>query len=304
MLRYILILFLLLSYVAFSQEVLYKNQLSFRSDNDSYIFSDRYYSFGSHIRYSRRLSSDFIFKNTEQHTLQLNLTIGQMAYTPDNFTETDTNLFDYPFAGWMYLSGEVMKSDEKHLFGLNLEIGVTGEESLVRQIHQWYHDFINIDHPSYVAQIPGEVMMNLKGKYVYDMILTDDQSLFLSFATEASLGTKDIFLEEGVTLSFGNRRKLNNTALQNMISTSGSENFGHLTIAYRYVGHNTLIEGSFLNDNAPFTLDAKNSVVSVRIGASFRKNKNTFKIQYSYNTEETSLSENHRFLSLLYELSF
>ncbi|NAS31458.1 DUF2219 family protein [Flavobacteriaceae bacterium R38] len=300
-----LILFLFSFQPVFAQEEP-KNSIAIRHDNDFFLgTTDRYYSFGNFIDYRRRLSSDFIFRKREDNSLQLNFSLSQQGFTPDQQDEIEVEVFDYPFSGWLSLSSEIVSATEKNAIKLKLELGVTGDASLAGQLQQWYHDFLNIgDRPTWVAQIPGAFLVNVQGNYTREFALSEHKKTFLSFLTNGSLGIKDIFLEQEALFSFGSRNRLHKSALYNFIGNRKQEIYGYAAIGYRYVAHNLLIEGSLFNDDAPFTLDAKNNLFKARFGGSFRLNQNIIKIEYQFNTAETSLSRSHNFVSVVFERNF
>jgi len=259
-----------------------KSLIAIKHDNDFFLGStDRYYSFGNFIEYRRKLSSDFIFKKRDDDVLQVNFLLSQQGYTPDELDEVETEVFDYPFSGWLSLAAELVKASEKHKVALKLEAGVTGDASLAGQLQQWYHEFTGIgDVPTWVAQIPGAFLVNVQGNYTREFSLSKKQTTFLSFLTNGSLGTKDIFLEQEALFSFGRRNQLNNSALYNIIREGAPELYGYFGVSYRYVAHNLLIEGSLFNDNTPFVLDANNNLFKLRLGGSFRLFQNVIKIEH------------------------
>ena len=304
--RYLFVLFLCIAAVQkiTAQETEPKNAVSLRHDNDFLLGTDRYYSFGSFIDYRRKIASDFIFEKKENNVLQLNFSLGQQGFTPDELDETVVEVFDYPFSGWLFLSSEVVQATTKNALSLKFQLGVTGDASLAGQLQRWYHDFLNIgDEPTWEAAIPGALLFNLQGRHNFEIPLSKKSNAFFNFLTNASVGTKDIFIEEELLFSFGKRNRLSNTSLFNFINST-REVYGYLGFAYRYVAHNTLIEGSLFNDDAPFTLDANENIFKFRMGVSFRIRSNIIKLEHNFNTEENSLSRNHNYTSFIFERNF
>ncbi|NER14822.1 DUF2219 family protein [Leptobacterium flavescens] len=288
-----------------AQDGEYRNQILVGHDNDFFTRSDRYYSFGTWFNYSRALESDFIFRKEDDGVLQLNFSLFQAGYSPDELDERNTDVFDYPFSGWLSVSSEILKANRKNLWGLQLEAGVTGNASLAGKLQIWYHDLLDFgDEPTWEAQIPGEFMLNLKGRYIADFRLSEKGGAFFSLESNASLGTKDIFVQQGLTFSFGRRRTLHQSSLYNIIGNDQTEFFGYVGASYRYVAHNSLIEGSFLNDNAPFTLDAETHLLFFKAGVTLNIKRSIFKVEYRANSKETPLARNHSFISLAFGRNF
>ena len=280
-----------------------KNLLSVRHDNDFLLDSDRYYSFGTFLNYSRLLESDFLFKKTDNNTLQLNFTLKQQGFTPDELDEFEVEVFDYPFSGWLSITSELKNANARNSFGVAVELGVTGDASLAGQLQRWYHRFLNIgDRPTWVAAIPGDFLINLKASYAYE-IPSLGENIFLGFLSSGALGTKDIFLEQEVLFSFGKRNELNKTSLFNYISDL-SETYGYIGASYRYVNHNTLIEGNLFNNDAPFTLNARNNLFKIRAGVHYGWKQNAIRLEYNLNTRETSISRGHDYTSFIFERRF
>ncbi len=305
--RYLFILFVCFNIGCqlLAQETAPKNAVSFRHDNDFLLGTDRYYSFGSFIDYRREIDSDFIFEKKKDNVLQLNFSLRQQGFTPDELDETEVEVFDFPFSGWLSVSSEVVKASKKNALSLRFELGVTGDASLAGQLQIAYHEFLDIgDIPTWEAAIPDALLFNLQGGHNFEIPLSKKKpEAFINFLTNASLGTKDVFIEEELLFSFGKRNRLSKTTLYNFINND-REVYGYFGIAYRYVAHNTLIEGSLFNDDAEFTLRANENIFKFRMGASCRIGRNIIKLEYNFNTEEASLSRNHNYTSFVFERNF
>ncbi|WP_340199918.1 lipid A-modifier LpxR family protein [Ascidiimonas sp. W6] len=304
MTRLLYLLFLVFS-VVFSQETNFDQQFSLQHDNDVLTGSDRYYSMGLFFRYKRELNSTFIFPKPISGKLQLNLMLSMKGYTPDKIDENDSSLFDHPYAGWLYIEGAVVSVKRNQLITIGLQLGITGKPSLAGELQRWYHRFAGIDSkPNWSEQISPELMTNVIFRYVVDIPLGTIPAVFISLNNKAALGTKDIFTEPGILLSVGRRSNLRTSSLFGMIGNSASENYLYLGTSYRFVVHNSLIEGSWLNNNAPFTLHPEKGRHRIIGGISLHKRHSTYKIEYNYISRPTPQAGNHDFMKFIFEYNF
>ncbi len=283
----------------------YQRQLYLQVDNDLYFSRDRAYSNGIMVGYSKKLSRDFMFvKVNPQEALQFDLQIGHQIYTPGDIDALNTRFFDRPFAGWFFAEAALTKATTHKMYRVALEAGVTGNASFAEDIQVWYHRLLGIDKkPSWVDQIPGELMVNIKPQFVFDKTLRDD--FFLNFVSNGSLGTKDIFIEQFAGFVFGSRNSLSTTSDFGMIGTSSTkEFFAFAQVGYRYVVQNSLLEGSLLNDNAPFTVDPEESILKFNLGLVYANQKNVFRAVFHFNTNEAPLEDNQMYVELKYAFRF
>lgn len=293
------------SFFCFSQESSRAQEWSLQHDNDIFNGSDRYYTMGSFIHYRTQVSRFFLFREKKEQEKQLNFTLGQQGYTPDEYEEADTSLYDYPFSGWLFVRAKAVAASERRLWSLGVEAGVTGKPSLAEALQTWYHRTVGIaETPTWQDQIPFGVHFNIMGSYVYEMKLPVNKPLYLDIMVNASAGTKDVFAEPGLLLSFGKRSPLHKTALHNMIGEGDRELFGFVGYAYRQVVHNTLIEGDFILDNAPFTLDVNRGLAIFRAGMVWRHRRNTYRIEYRHNSPETLRALRHDFIQFIFARRF
>ncbi len=282
----------------------HKHLIAATYENDVFILEDRYYSFGNLIDYRRVLESDFIFKNTKEDQLQLNFTLGQKGFTPDEFEQSDVSLYDYPYAGWLFLDSEITKSNQKRIFAIGIEAGLTGPASFADVIQELIHEVFNFENqPTWVAQIPTALLADFKSRYSFEFSSKKEHS-FLTIISSGAVGLKDVFLEEEALFSFGKRNPINKTTLFNNIPNSKREFYGYIGAGYRYVAYNHFIEGAIFNNNAPFTLGIKNHLFKLRVGTSFQIGSQIIKLEHYYNTAENNLSKSHQYTSISIERFF
>ena len=293
---------LLSIYFSYAQEV--NETVELVIENDKMVLLDRYYTSGLLISYKRSLESDFLLKKESNNVLQLNVTLGNETYTPKNLSDFDTRLFDRPFAGWLFLKTELAKVNTKNALFVAVEAGITGEESLAGKLQTWYHDFIGIDdNPTWYQEIEFKYLFNAKAKYIIETPISKKQSL--QNIGSISIGTKDIYIQYGLDYYFGTFNLLQNTSRLGLVdNTIQNEFYGYLGLAYKYVGHNTLIQGSLDYEDAFFTSDIERHIFKFRMGTVLKIKNSTFKLGYNFNTRETPKSTTHAYGTLSFAQSF
>ncbi len=290
------------SLTSFSQES--RNQIEFILENDKFSSVDKYYTNGLFLSYKRIIENDFIFKNKEDNRLQLSFVFGNEIYTPTELSSFDASDFDRPFAGWFFLKTVVTNIKDNSLLELALETGVTGEQSFSGDLQTWFHDFLGIgDFPTWEQQIENKFVINLKSRYLYNAPIKSNQSF--QYAVESSVGTKDIFLENGIGYYLGKLQTFKNSSRTNSVTDIISNEFyGFVNLSHTYVLHNTLIQGSLDHDDETFTTARTPHIVRLKLGVVLKLKKNTYRILYNFNTKETPDSTAHSYGTITYSRNF
>jgi len=296
--------FLTLITIYFSQAQEVNEAIEIIVENDKMVLLDRYYTSGLFLGYKRSLESNFLFKKDSSNTLQLNIKLGNETYTPKNLHDFDTRLFDRPFAGWLFLKTELVRVNNTSLLSLGIETGITGEESLAGKLQTWFHEFLNInDNPTWYQEIEFKFLLNLKAKYILNTLINNKQNL--QYIGDISLGTKDIYVEYGLDYFIGKFNPLQKTSRIGAIDeTVGNEFYGYIGLGYRYVVHNTLIQGSLDYSDTFFTSEIERHLFKFKAGTVLKIKNSAFKLGYNFNTRETPRSTTHAYGTLSFSQSF
>ena len=297
----------LVAFVLFCTTMLFAQQIDQQLEisiaNDKLFLRDRYYTNGLFITYKQDLENSFILNKTPNNKLQLNLTIGNETYTPENLNSFNTNDFDRPFAGWLFGKIEVASVKKKNTFFIAFETGITGKESLSGKLQIAIHDFFNIDNPTWAEEIAFKWLVNIKANYLITVAENKNNAVLWNIGS--SLGSKDVFAESGIQYYFGKFNDLQNSSRFGMIDkTKANEFFGSLSFRYKYVVHNTLIQGSVFKEDVLFTAEVSNHVLNFSVGIGLKRKSNTFKLLGTFNTKETPLSTSHIYGMLTYSKDF
>ncbi|MGX1023892.1 lipid A-modifier LpxR family protein [Psychroflexus sp. MBR-150] len=263
------------------------HKISFTHDNDLYFITDRYYSAGNH------LSFGFGLKRKDDKHQFLNFTIGQNIYTPNKKSLPDTARFDRPFAGWLFLKTEFTHSTANDIWSLQLEMGLTGSQSLADKVQRNYHELIGEQLPSWHLQIPNDFHSNLGVQYQKGFW----NNRLISYSA-VKLGTKDIYIQNGLELFWGSHHKLNQNSYIGLAKHHDKEWFVNFGTYYRYVFYNALIEGHLFNDNAVFTKNTTNHLFLLKLKAFYRWKRNSIEVSYHFNTKENKDAKSQSYLGL------
>lgn len=278
-----------------------KRQFSLQHDNDFLLGIDRYYTAGTFIGYSQALSGDFIFKNSQDASLQLDVVLGQETYTPRELFETDFELLERPYAGYLFVSGAVTKAKKNSLWELGAELGLAGPQSLAGAAQIAYHRLINEFIPTWAGQIENGIHIN--GAIGFTQSFQKEKNIFLDLQSQVALGTRQLFAEQQAVVFIGDRAAVASSSFYNRIGAT-SELYGYAGLLYRYVALNALIQGHPFGDDSPFTLPIENSVYGGKAGIVYRKAANTLQLEYVTQSNETRREGQLQFTSLIYKRAF
>ena len=195
------------------------------------------------------------------------------------FSSFNTNDFDRPYAGWLFGKFELSKIKTNSAVSLIIESGVTGKESLAGKLQIAFHDLLNIEVPTWANEISYKWLFNFKILKTFDFKLNETSRI--QNRIQASLGSKDTYLENNTYIFLGKFNKFQNSYRAGAIaSNSKKEFYGFLAGGYRYVVLNTLVQGSPFNDNDSFTSIAEKYVFNLKAGSVLRTKRNIFKLEY------------------------
>jgi hypothetical protein len=80
-------------------------------------------------------------------------------------------------------------------------------------------------------------------------------SFHLSAGPTLAFGTKDIFIQNEVGVYIGKRNSMNTSIAYDQISLTNNELFFSIQLAYRYVIHDTMLEGNLIGDSSELLVE-------------------------------------------------
>ncbi len=278
-------------------ERIYYQQLELRHDNDFLHFTDRYYSTGNFISYKR------LIKNGKKDHLKRHnsFTLAQEIYTPSDLEETDASKYDRPFAGYLGLNFQHTISSEDWLVDIIYAIGVTGPMSGAEGLQNLFHSTAAPDsrQASWQEQIKNGFTANLYFNYIKEWkLLPKPFSVYFALSPTTAVGTKDIYFQNDIVFYFGKRNELKNTMAYSQLGKLKNEFFFAVRGGYRFVIHDTMLEGNLFGDTSKLLMEPNQNVFIYNVEFYYRVGRNDFKFFYNFLSAETKTTENHMFVTL------
>ena len=130
---------------------------SLTSENDLFGGTDRDYTNG--IRIERVSPEDRVLPildwaarqlpvlDLQRRKLRQGLALSHAIFTPNDILLSEPDPDDRPYAGWLYVSGTVVATDDNIQDVLQLNLGVVGPAALGKFVQTTWHDFIEEDKP-------------------------------------------------------------------------------------------------------------------------------------------------------------
>ncbi|WP_299127489.1 lipid A-modifier LpxR family protein [uncultured Winogradskyella sp.] len=280
----------------------FSQQLQLQHDNDFITLTDRYYSSGLYLRYRKLLSNPIFNEGTEQ----VEFSIQQEIYTPSQTKSTNIDEFDRSYAGFVGLGFHWLHAKENNLLKISALAGIVGPNSGAGGFQRWYHNTLVIsDPPIWVAELRDSFQFNLYSTYAKEWTLVPNPfGMRIALLSHIALGTRDIYLEPELVLSFGRKAQLKNSIFFDLLGVHNHEIYFTLNAAYRNVIYNGIIEGNLFGDDSQVLRESQNALL--RFGFDFHNKfgQNNLKIGVRYNSRETLQSKSHKYIILGYGYSF
>ena len=152
----------LLAFPCFAQSVdeereLHRGVWSLTSENDLFGGTDRNYSNGIRIERvspenevlpalewaARRLP----FLDLDRRNLRQGLALSHAIFTPEDISRALPDPNDRPYAGWLYVSGTALASDDNIQDVLQINLGIVGPSAGGKFVQTNWHDLIDEEQP-------------------------------------------------------------------------------------------------------------------------------------------------------------
>jgi hypothetical protein len=293
----------------------YSTEWLFVNDNDLYLlqYRDSYYTNGFFIQFSKALDT------TKQKIIK-RFYVGQNMYNvlDRRATWRGEITFDRPYCGYLYagFNRDKFITTEK-LLSYGLEVGVTGDWSLGRQLQDWYHKKLGLfDYPYWQYQIPNAVGITAQFKYATTLWankVNNCNKKIMPFI-EAKAGNFFVNTRIGSYFVWGrfeqsSNSSLLNAAISNMAYKKRNKNelFIYCLPQIIFQGYNATIQGNMFNkpNNIVFTSTPVPIIFQQTFGAVYATPKFTTRIEYIYQTKEAaSQLKTHEYISLQGALRF
>ncbi|QNK62003.1 lipid A deacylase LpxR family protein [Pedobacter sp. PAMC26386] len=309
------ILFFLLFFSSFAYSQSFKNEIGFKSDNDSYLAqgSDRYYTNGLFLYFRHATDQQKLKAGLEKKTYEISA--GQMMFNPYSGYAPDPTKQDRPFAGYLYVGGTMnwFYSDES-IISASAQIGTTGKNSLGEAGQKLLHKTFGFyDVGGWDYQIKNELALNLSAQYTKLLTRTAGNAVELSFEGYANLGTTFSGAGAGLLFRTGNLNQLFNSAYTRAVIGNNAktktlvkrEFFFYAKPQLNVVAYDATIEGSMFNNNSPVTFSQKPIVFAQQLGIDYSVDRFTADFGVLFKTKEIkSVAKAHQWGSITVSYRF
>jgi hypothetical protein len=256
---------------------IFKQELSFTTENDIYFYQDRYYTSGTFVHYryasgaAKRKNNPNLVKTTTEFEL------GHEIYTPYSAKAPDPALHDRPFTGYLYGAAAFNRFyKNESMLRFRVEGGIIGPPALGKEIQMGYHTLLGIYEPKgWEYQLKSESGLNLSLDYQNLLLRSANKMADLTMVSSALLGNTFSGANLGMLLRLGKLNYLYESITNNsLISLEAPEKKSWELFLYtipriNYVAYDaTIMGGLFLKDKGPITFDAETFVYSQQIGIS------------------------------------
>jgi hypothetical protein len=256
---------------------IFKQELSFTTENDIYFYQDRYYTSGTFVNYryatgaAKRINNPNLIKTTTEFEF------GHEIYTPYSAKAPDPALHDRPFTGYLYGAAAFNRFyKNESMLRFKAEAGIIGPPALGKEVQMGYHDLLNIYKPKgWEYQLKSEPGLNLSLDYQNMLLRSSNKMADVTLVSSALLGNTFSGANLGMLIRLGKLNYLYESITNNsLISLDPPEKKSWELFLYtipriNYVAYDaTIMGGLFLKDKGPITFDAKRFVYSQQIGIS------------------------------------
>jgi lipid A 3-O-deacylase len=280
-----------------------RNGFELRHDNDFLLYTDHYYTAGTFIGLRSRAEK----KNDSANALQYSFFILQEIYTPSELISRDINKFDRPYVGLFGITNGITLTKDKRLLDFKLLLGFTGPLSGGSKVQSVFHEYATQDStiPAWESEIKNGMLINLYFNYVREWkIQSNPFSVNVALSPSSAFGTKDIYLQNDIVGYFGRRSSMENSSAYRQIGSYEKELFFAVRLGYRYVFHNTLLEGNLLGDSSVLLKDPYQNLFLYNFEIYYRSGRNSYKVSYNFATPETSGTKPHLYVLMSILRSF
>lgn len=277
------------------------HQLEIRHDNDFFVLTDRYYSFGLFLTYRHALAKGIFGSENEQ----LQFMLGEEAFTPDDTKTTDISQMDRPYAGFLGLKSGWSVTLSNNLIELDLLLGIAGKASGAGALQRWYHNAVVISNPqSWIGELENSVHLNIYATYTYEWRIAPlPFGVHIAAKPQIAFGSRDTFIFPEFAAYFGRRAALKNSVSNYRIGSIEREIFFALRAGYRYTLHDGLLEGNAFGDDSLFLTTSEATQFHLGFDFQHRSGQNDFRFGYRRNTKSSTATKSHQYIILSYARS-
>ncbi len=243
-------------------------QIELRHDNDFIMGEDRYYSTGNFITYRVILEREQDSLKKRQH----HFTLLQEIFTPSDLLETNYLRYDRPYAGFLGFQYTHSIALKNRVYNVAFSTGITGNSSGANWLQNAFHNSVSGSRASqWIAQIAEGLTLNTYASFTQEWLMsTEPLGIYIALTPKIALGTKDVYAQNDFVLYFGNKQPAYNSMAYNQIGSLENEFFVGVRVGYRYVFHDTMLQGNLLGDSSLFTVRPSQNIFIYNVETYYR----------------------------------
>ncbi len=296
------ILILLLAYSATAQQPdPTRSMLSLHHDNDFFLLTDRYYSFGLSLSYSRLME-----RGPGGFARQWRASIYQKAWTPRDIDSGNPADFDRPYVGTAFLRGEYEAAKERFLWGLNLDWGLAGRRSGTGGFQRWYHNnIVRYKAPVWAFELPNTLFVNAGGHILREWSLVEgDFGIDWAPELRMTIGTWDQHAEVGSLFHFGRKQAAEKSQAYYRLGSLQREVFFTLSYHLRSVWRDGSLQGASSGPESELYLSPTPFVHSIGFQFVNRYKRHNYRVEFTYDSPRVRGNLSHKYAGFSYGYSF
>ena len=276
-----------------------ERSISLEFDNDTYYYTDYYYTYGLQIKFYHPVFNKFPWNKYLPNVPDNNLTISGLAlsqklYTPKNIRDSLVQFNDRPFAATLEINYLFENHDTltELIIKNNIRIGVMGPAAGGGAMQKEIHDWINSPYPQgWKYQISNDVILNYDLLLSYPIYFND--FLKISALGLLRVGTCNDDLSAGMEIIIS--RRYQHLAQKPRFWVSLNSNL-------RYVFYDATMQGGLFSTNEYALKYDMLSHAVIGVSAEFGMEYSGFNLSYKHNylTKDTNTQKYLFIHSLFY----
>lgn len=294
----------------------YKNEFGFKSDNDAYLFygQDRYYTNGLFISFKHATDQQKLGNKLSKLTYAI--TAGQKMYNPISGYAPKPEDQDRPFAGYLYVGGDVsLFYKNERVLKTGLELGTIGPNALGKEAQELLHKIVGFyEIKGWEYQISNELAANLSAQYMKLLHRAANNQTDFSLVADANIGTTFSNGDVGILFRAGKVNQLFNSITTHSRISNNSETkelvnhefFFYAKPQLAIIAYDATIQGGMFTNDSPVTFKPKRLVFSQQIGFDYSTPRFTFDFGMIFKSREiksTALAHQYGTISMYYRFN-
>lgn len=231
----------------------------------------------------------------------------QEIYTPSDLVESNFKSFERPYAGFLGITNEMSLANPHRFMDFKLLMGITGPWSGAEKLQSAFHTAATDDSrvATWEEQLENSFHLNLYFNYVREWQWQPNPfSVHFALSPSVAFGTRDAYVQNDVVFYFGKRSALTKTMAYKQLGNNDRELFFAVRLGYRYLLHDAMIEGNWLDDDSVFTVEPYHQLLLYNFEMYYRKGRNDIKLTYNFETPRTPKAAPHLYISLTFARSY